>query len=843
VLSFTKFTFIFYFALTFYHISLGDFVLFDDRIDAQQKTEIRYDVPNGCVVTGLGFRAAYDNITTMHCRYHRLLPNGRLADPKEVHLGSEPEHACEAKVILPDGWVAVGFGAAGEPEWDVTLLRIWARRLNADGTLGEMKTYSHGFKPERGTEREITITETDRILTGAGLRFHQNDIAGLYARSKRILNLDERHRRNLRGFTGRAWVLDADRIPSLDKLDRDIKKFHLGRIDLRFAKGGSELHDNKAIRALSELSASARKQGIQSYAWIGAGNRETVQELFRRLPYLTGVVIDMPELPAGQQTGDVLKKLYALCHKAGRRLCLRLDVCADSNHAKIPRLIRSLPKDVSLIVPFDEYQPEGCTTAAFNTTGYGKRDITIELDLTACPTGPMLPGVRMNKHTSRLTRAVLNGAKGFIVHANISDHYLPDTFNAISLCALHRLADDPFQPTDVLWRELSSIRYGAAANEAMAALKLTESTNDLLFRMFGLPVLWDGRKISSMAAADKRLQRYCKASSSATTKKVLHELLEPTDKTVERIRQDTETALWLIRQSTANAEAAAKINPTAEMRTLIQALERLRMAALFWQELKQAYLLAKIYATDGASGTRTAAEVSLRKLSGFAEHRTAMRDIVSMFKGTDAFIVSVENWLKDCDKTAVLPRSFSCVQELINRRLDEAAAEAFVEILRSDRFAAHLSKHNETIGNIASSLNALWVPSKTLRVVRGGDGRWQVQKVGGRWCWVLGQKTPCLYLNVPGGPLEPPADYLLSFEYFDKGDWKIYFHYDSDYPSNMKREYHPVGPLQLTNTGTWKKASFVLTNCRFGSSQNNNADMRFVSGTGAYIRNIRLQRK
>lgn len=843
VLSFTKFTFIFCFSLTFYHISLGDFVLFDDRIDAQQKTEIRYDVPNGCVVTGLGFRAAYDNITTMHCRYHRLLANGRLADPKEVHLGSEPEHACEAKVMLPEGWVAVGFGAAGEPEWDVTLLRVWARRLNADGTLGEMKTYSDGFKPDRGTEREITITETDRILTGAGLRFHQNDIAGVYARSKRILNLGERHRRNLRGFTGRAWVLDAGRTPSLDKLDRDIKKFHLGRIDLRFAKGASKLHDNKAIRALSELSASARKQGAQSYAWIDTGNRETVQELFRRLPHLTGVVIDMPELPAGQQTVDVLKNLYALCQKAGRRLCLRLDACADSDHDKIPRLVRSLPKDVSLIVPFDEYQPEECRTAAFNATIYGKRDIIVELDLTACPTGPMLPDVRMNKHTSRLTQAVLNGAKGFIVHANISERYLPDTFNAISLYALHRLADNPFQPTDVLFSELSSIRYGAAANEAMAALKLTESTNDLIFQMFGVPVLWDGRKISSMAAADKRLQRYFRPSLSAATRKVLQELLEPTDNTAERIRQDTETALWLIRQSAANAEAAEKINPTAEVRTLIQALERLRIAALFWQELKQAYLLAKIYQVDGASGTRTAAEVALKKLASFAEHQTAMRDVASMFKGTDAFIASVENWLKDCDKTAVLPRKFGCVKELINRRLDEAAAEAFVEILRSDRFAPHLSRHNETIGDIASSLNALWVPSKTLRVVRGGDGRWQVQKVSGRFCWVLEQKTPCLYLNVPGGPLSPPADYLLSFEYFDKGDWKIYFHYDSDYPPALKREYHPVEPLQLTNTRTWKNASFVLTNCRFASSQNNNADMRFVSGTGACIRNIRLQRK
>jgi hypothetical protein len=79
-MSFGNFKFIFFFSLTICHISLADFVLFEDRIDSQQKTELRYDVPNGCVVTGLGFRAAYDNITTMHCRYNRLLPNGKLGE-------------------------------------------------------------------------------------------------------------------------------------------------------------------------------------------------------------------------------------------------------------------------------------------------------------------------------------------------------------------------------------------------------------------------------------------------------------------------------------------------------------------------------------------------------------------------------------------------------------------------------------------------------------------------------------------------------------------------------------------------------------------------------------------
>jgi len=838
-MSFGNFKLIFFFSLTICHISLADFVLFEDRIDAQQKTEIRYDVPNGCVVTGLGFRAAYDNITTMHCRYHRLLPNGKLAEAKEIHLGSEPNHACEAKVMLPDGWVAVGFGAAGEPEWDVTVLRIWARRLNTDGTLGEMKTYSDGFKPDRGCEREIILAEPDRMMVGAGLRFHHNDIQGIYCRSKRIMNLDERSRRNLRGFTGRGWVLDADRIPSLDRLRRDIKEFHVGRIDLRFGKGRLERYDNMAIRALSELSAKVRKQAVQTFAWIDTTNRENVRKLFRMSPYLTGIVVDLSQLPSSEQTEDGLKNLYALCRKAQRRLCLRLGECTNSDHDKFMCLIRSLPRDVGLLVPFDEYQLQVSGTVAFDVKVYGKRDITIEIDLTSCPAGPLLPDVRMNNLAGLILKAASSGAKGFVMHANISDHYVPDTFNAIGLYALHRLADNPFQPTDDLWRQLSSKRYGAAANEVMAALKLTESTNDLIFRIFGIPVLWDGRKISSMDIADRKLERFLDESSSTALK----ELLEPTDKTVELVRQDKETALWLISQSVANAEAAAKINPTTEIRALSRAMERLRMAVQFWQHAAQAYLLARMYAIDGASSTRTAAEAALKFLRDLDEQSTEMRDLISMFKGTDVFVASVENWLQSHEKTAKLPRNLARIQGLINQLQDEAAVEALDKLMRSDRFAPHLSKHNETIGRLASSLNALCEPSNTLRVVRGGDGQWNLQKVGGRWCWATEPKRPCIYLDVLDGPLNPPADYVISFEYFDKGDWKIYFHYDSDYPPAQKREYHPVEPLQLTNTGTWKNGSFVLTNCRFASSQNNNADMRFVSGTGACIRNIRLERR
>jgi hypothetical protein len=842
-MSFSKFTFIFFFSLIVCSLSLGDFILFEDRIDAQQKTELRYDVPDGCVVTGLGFRAAYDNITTMHCRYHRLLPDGKLTDPQEIQIGSEPNHACEAKVLLPDGWVAVGFGAAGEPEWDVTVLRLWARPLKPDGTLGEIKTFSDGFKPDRGTEREFITPDPDRIMVGAGLRFHQNDIQGIYCRSKRILNLNEQHRKNLRGFTGRAWVLDADHVPSLDKLSRDIEKFKLKRIDLRLQHGIGPSRDNKDIRFLSDLSDKARKLKVQTFAWINTTNRKTVWNLFRMSPSLTGIVLDMSRFSYSEKNEEQLKNLYTLCRKAKRQLCLRLSQFQDSGRDKITSLVRSLPKDVGLIMPFDEYQFPECRDAALDTKIYGERDITVELDVTSCPSGPLLPDVRMNNIAGLVLNAASNGAKGFIVHANISDHYLPETFNAISLYALHHLADDPFRPNDVLWSELCSIRYGAAAKQAMAALKLTESTNDLIFRILGIPVLWDGEKISSMEEAQSRVKKYLKTASSPAASQVLHELLEPTNKTVDLVRQDKETALWLISQSVKSAEAAAKINPAAELRSLSKAMERLQLAVQFWRYAADAYLLAAMYAVDGAPVTRSSAEAALKSLRGLHQQSVDMRDLVSMFKGTDTFIESVENWLQVYERKAILPRSLGRIQGLINLRQDEAAVEALDKLMRSERFAPHLSKHNDAIGLMSSSMNTLCEPSNTLRVVRGGDGQWMLKKVAGRWSWATEPRRPCIYLDVLAGPLDPPADYVISFEYFDKGDWKIYFHYDSDYPPEQKRQYHPVEPLQLTDTGTWKRASFVLTNCLFSSSQNNEADMRFVSGTGACIRNIHLEPK
>ena len=160
--------------------------------------------------------------------------------------------------------------------------------------------------------------------------------------------------------------------------------------------------------------------------------------------------------------------------------------------------------------------------------------------------------------------------------------------------------------------------------------------------------------------------------------------------------------------------------------------------------------------------------------------------------------------------------------------------------------APHLLKNKFAVGDIASSLKSLWDCPDNLQSLWGGDGQWNMAKKSGRWAWASNPRLPCIYFDVTFGPLAEPADYILRFEYFDAGNFKIWVNYDSDYPGGVSdRQFHPAVPVQLTNTNTWKTAGRELTKCLFNNGQNENADFRFVGGKGKvlYIRNISLRAK
>ncbi|MBN1441209.1 MAG: hypothetical protein JXA90_00805 [Planctomycetes bacterium] len=168
----------------------GDVILVNEEEIASERSEVRFVCPAGSVITAIGARAHADNITTMWIDHRPLRPDGTLGPPTAEKLGAEPEHACEAFIRLPESYVACGFGARGAPEWDVTTLWVWARPLLEGGGLGEVRIFKDGFLPEHGLEREAVETRPGRVLTGAGLRFASNDVAGIWARSAEIFVFD-----------------------------------------------------------------------------------------------------------------------------------------------------------------------------------------------------------------------------------------------------------------------------------------------------------------------------------------------------------------------------------------------------------------------------------------------------------------------------------------------------------------------------------------------------------------------------------------------------------------------------------------------------------------------------
>lgn len=160
--------------------------LVDPKVEAADKVEAHLSAPPGYLITGIGSRAHYDNVTTMWLRIQPLLPDGTLGPPQQLRSGWEADAGLEAQVTLPDGYVATGFGAAVAPEWDVKRFRVWARPLSPDGTLGEEKEFRGGVDLESGVERQVRLPP-GRVLRSAGLNCMHNDINGIRATSAALI--------------------------------------------------------------------------------------------------------------------------------------------------------------------------------------------------------------------------------------------------------------------------------------------------------------------------------------------------------------------------------------------------------------------------------------------------------------------------------------------------------------------------------------------------------------------------------------------------------------------------------------------------------------------------------
>lgn len=154
----------------------------DCRLDLDEGPEASISVPPGYLITGLGFRAWFQDIQTMRVQMRELRPDGTLGNPREVRAGVEPNEGLEVDVTLPDCYVMVGFGARAAAETDVTTMWVWARPILPDGSLGPQEEFRSGFEPDHGLERQFQLPP-NRVMTGAGMRVSFGDVTGLYVES------------------------------------------------------------------------------------------------------------------------------------------------------------------------------------------------------------------------------------------------------------------------------------------------------------------------------------------------------------------------------------------------------------------------------------------------------------------------------------------------------------------------------------------------------------------------------------------------------------------------------------------------------------------------------------
>jgi hypothetical protein len=162
------------------------FALIDPKPEAEDRVEAFLQAPPGYVITGMGARAHEDNITTLWLRIRPLLADGTLGASEEMRAGWDADAGLEAKVELPEGYVATGFGAGIAPEWDVKRFGVWARPLNSDGTLGEEELFRGGIDLKSGFEKEVHAKQ-GRVLTSAGLNCMLNDANGIKATSMALI--------------------------------------------------------------------------------------------------------------------------------------------------------------------------------------------------------------------------------------------------------------------------------------------------------------------------------------------------------------------------------------------------------------------------------------------------------------------------------------------------------------------------------------------------------------------------------------------------------------------------------------------------------------------------------
>jgi hypothetical protein len=117
-----------------------------------------------------------------------------------------------------------------------------------------------------------------------------------------------------------------------------------------------------------------------------------------------------------------------------------------------------------------------------------------------------------------------------------------------------------------------------------------------------------------------------------------------------------------------------------------------------------------------------------------------------------------------------------------------------------------------------------------LRLRPGADGVTAPVTVGGRAARSTTSGAPYMYFDVTNA-LVPGGNYhaVVQIDYYDHGTGSWTLQYDSSDPA---QKYKSTAPVALTNTDTWKTATFTVDDAGFTGRENNSADFRLGSGGG-----------
>ena len=169
----------------------GGLRLANFRTDADERTEAVWGLPDGWVVTGLGARAAGQDVDAVLIRGNYLDAAGRFGDDVIIRSGRNASANMEAEMMLPPGWVVVGAAASGQPEGDIRCLIVYGSPILPNGKLGIVRVFRAGFEPDsRDRQREVMI-EGNRAMTAFGLRMAGHSIEGVMVRSAELVGVPE----------------------------------------------------------------------------------------------------------------------------------------------------------------------------------------------------------------------------------------------------------------------------------------------------------------------------------------------------------------------------------------------------------------------------------------------------------------------------------------------------------------------------------------------------------------------------------------------------------------------------------------------------------------------------